>query len=535
MLAFWVYICYNVKKVKVELEMTLNDMLKIVFSEWYQHEDESKKKSAYKNANNSFHKLLDKYGLNDEDHLNKFKANDQMGAYDFSEKDVQLFQFIREIDAINPNDRINASYSKQTLKNFTEAAYLIKTAVKNPKYSKINHMIEASLRTQEFLSIQSISNLVVKLVQIFQYACECKYTDFNVYDQLNEYLDTLLYTYLGVENCKDIILNECMTKSKVPIFYAHEYNSKLEFKPISVYNGFNPYVKKVFENVTNENIDSYAIDADTDVKFRHDYRYEFNDIEDLKKFLTEYYKYRSKSEQFRNEYFFKMESAYLAVADCVNAFLKGKIIFLYEVSEEQKLIFSKECLDLFSKILEEISIFLKNDNDCDVIDLEVLNDLLMFQNVMKNYALDYGNPDFIRLWLNLEHLDKIIEYFYINTKFSISTLNVCKFMFLDSILNNIIDENENGELVKFIINMQISYKHFPISLNMLSEYSDATGLADNVVVQHIVEALQKTDKQIKEDLSYNDKLYDSIDNAVGIYLSELFEKAIINEAKKKNK
>lgn len=85
------------------------------------------------------------------------------------------------------------------------------------------------------------------------------------------------------------------------------------------------------------------------------------------------------------------------------------------------------------------------------------------------------------------------------------------------------------------MSVKISYKNFPIDLNELFTFKSVTGLSNEEIVDKIINALQNTENQIETDLKCDDELFAKIDNAVGIYLSNLFEKSQVTDPKKKHK
>lgn len=74
-----------------------------------------------------------------------------------------------------------------------------------------------------------------------------------------------------------------------------------------------------------------------------------------------------------------------------------------------------------------------------------------------------------------------------------------------------------------------------MTLNMLSDFKRYTGLPNEKIVDKIIKALQNTEEQINTDLKCDDELFTKIDNAIGIYLSNLFETSQVSGNKTENK
>lgn len=508
-------------------------MLKDVFSACYANKKDEK--NAYKSANENFHKLLSKYGLDDENHRNLFKDNNGWNEYNFNEKHIQLLKFIKEIDSVNPIDRDNVSSEKQSLEKFKKAANAIETIINSSEYPDISNVLQASLRTKEFLSLYHICDLVVKVVQLFQYACESEYVDFTIYDQVNKYLDTLLYTYVGNQNYKSMMLNEYNKISNIKLLIAQEYDGKLEFEPISIYNGFNSYINKIFDTVTKNKRDSLSIKIEDNQNFKYDFRYEFKNIEHIKEFLNIYYEYRSKSDNFREKNFSIMKTSYSKIAECFITLISQKIKILEYSDEKSMNIINSDYVIMGMNALDAVSEDLLDiDVDSNEEFLESLVELINIQNkLICKFAMNYTNGDLLLFFNFTQNLVKslILEY---QKYFEELIIDVYKFIFFDFSLNNVI-YYENEIVVEKIVPVKISYKNFPIDLNELFTFKSVTGLSNEEIVDKIINALQNTENQIETDLKCDDELFAKIDNAVGIYLSNLFEKSQVTDPKKKHK
>ncbi|MCM1062512.1 MAG: hypothetical protein NC452_19855 [Eubacterium sp.] len=508
--------------------MELKEMLREVFSEWYENGSDEKK--AYKRANENFHKLLKDYELDDEKSLKRFKSNNGLGDYNFSEKHVQLLKFIKELDKKNPIYRKNTPDEKLSLKNFYIAAKKVEEIIEEDKYPEITDVLEDSLRTREFLSLYSIRDLVVKVVQLFQYACESEYADFTIYDQVNKYLDTLLYTYAGTENYNDMRQNEYKKNPNIKVIKAQVYNGKMETEPISTFNGFNSYVKSIFDTVTENKCDSKAKKIEDFQNLKYDCRYEFKNIMQVKEFLNIFYEYCSKSNFFREKYFPMMKTSYSKIANFVIALVSEsfEIIDYSEKNSEIKL--TEKCSTMFLKALDTISKDLLNINDDNEEFLTSIKELVIAQNKLEyNFVMTCGNGDLLRFFLRNKGVIENLIFNHQNGD-NIFALNVYYCIFLDFVLYNIIYE-ENGEIIEKIYPTQISYKNFPITLNSLLNFKKVTDLSNEAIVDKIINSLQATEKQI--NLKSDSNLFSNVDNAVGIYLSELFEKENKNNKSKK--
>lgn len=510
--------------------MKLKEMLKEVFSEWYANGSDEEK--AYKRANESFHNLLAKYYRDEKKHRDLFKGNNESEEYNFTEAHIQLLKFIKKIDLHNPVERTNKSLEKQSLKKFKEAANEVEKEINSSEYPDITDILKSSLRTKEFLSLYSIYDLVVKIVQLFQYACESYYADFTIYEQVNKYLDTLLYTYAGTKICGEMMQEEYKKVHDILVHNAHEYNGKLEFKPISIYNGFNSYIGKLFDTVINDEHDSLAIDIEGIQNFKYDYRYEFKNISHLKDFLNAYYEYSDKSDYFREKFFSAMKVPFSKIAECVITLVSEKINILEVHDETSDLTISKDYSLIFFDSVNEVSKYLSNISEDNKDEIEkLITELMLIQTkLIFNFAMSYGNGDLLRFILRTKGVvdNLILQH---QDCFKTLELDVYICIFWDFIFNNIIYKNNE----KIIIPFQISYKNFPMTLNMLSDFKRYTGLPNEKIVDKIIKALQNTEEQINTDLKCDDELFTKIDNAIGIYLSNLFETSQVNGNKTENK
>ena len=271
--------------------MKLDEMFKEVFSECYANSSDEEK--AYKKADKKFRTLLSKYELKKDKYLDRMKTNKE---YNFTEKHIQLLKLIEEINRKNPVDRSNVSLEQLTLENFNEVATTVKEAINNNKYPAITDDLKSTLRTPEFLSLYFLHNLVKKITLLLQYVCQNSYSDFEIYNQVNEYLDMLLYPYVGHEHYSDF-MNEVYYEpfgKKMP----HGYDNKIELNDISIYEGVKKYVQKAFDAVTIGDGKSNSIETDL-VQGEYRYVFEFESIEKVEDFIGEYCKYFDVSYKFK--------------------------------------------------------------------------------------------------------------------------------------------------------------------------------------------------------------------------------------------
>ncbi len=491
----------------------------------------SDEEKAYKRANESFHNLLAKYDRDEKKHRYLFKGNNESEEYNFTEAHIQLLKFIKKIDLHNPVERTNKSLEKQSLKKFKEAANEVEKEINSPKYPDITDILKSSLRTKEFLSLYSIYDLVVKIVQLFQYACESYYADFTIYEQVNKYLDTLLYTYAGTKICGEMMQEEYKKVHDILVHNAHEYNGKLEFKSISIYNGFNSYTGKLFDTVINDEHDSLAIDIEGIQNFKYDYRYEFKDLESLRNFLETYFSYCQKSIEFHD--IIKNDEIYLDIVSIVYSILLGEFNFM-DISVDGMNSNIKFLGQSIYKAYEKIKKNLLETNEISKELKEKCSLIIDLQEKFQDdFCFTYGNGDMLRLWNYLG---------YVKTQFKDTrnhkhelAFDITEAIFYDFIIGNMTYIDQNEHRVELPISMQISYKNFPMTLNMLSDFKRYTGLPNEKIVDKIIKALQNTEEQINTDLKCDDELFTKIDNAIGIYLSNLFETSQVNGNKTENK
>ncbi len=121
-----------------------------------------------------------------------------------------------------------------------------------------------------------------------QYVCQNNYSDFEIYNQVNEYLDILLYPYAGYEHYSDFMIEVYYKPlgTKMP----HGSDNKIEFNDISIYRGVKKYIQNVFDAVTTGDGKSDSIEADL-VQGEYRYVFEFDSIEEIVDFIGEYCKY----------------------------------------------------------------------------------------------------------------------------------------------------------------------------------------------------------------------------------------------------
>lgn len=325
------------------------------------------------------------------------------------------------------------------------------------------------------------------------------------------------------------MLDELKKNPILNYIIAQEYMKKLELMPISIFEGFNSYIKKIFKTVVNYECDSVEMSAETTGNFKYDYRYEFKDIESLRFFLEMYFNYCKESKKFRS-ILITDDDINLEIA-AVYSILLGKLDFA-DISDEG-IKSNEEILGCnIHKIYEKIKGYLnETDRITSDLDKECMFIIDLQEKFQDNFCFTYGNGDMLRLWNYLGYIKNLFKDTR-NHKQELA-FYIIEALFYDFIIGNMnyIDQDDNP--VELPISMQISYKNFPMPLNMLSDFWRITELPNDEIVNKIIGELQKTTEQIENDLEYNDKLYNNIDNAVGIYLNELFEKDKNNKSKKK--
>lgn len=520
--------------------MNYDEMLQIVFSECYTNGKTGR--SAYKQAHKNYLKLLNKYELGDEEYLERFKSKKGFGAYDFAEKDVQLLQFMKEIDYVNDNSRANASDKHKTLEKFSDVANTVKDVIRNNKYPAINGVLKSTLRTSEFLSVCSLTELVKKITLIFKYACQNNYADFKIYDELNEHLDKLLYTYAGHPIYTDFF-NEMYYKKNgeaMPHLYNDNANS-VEYifsDGIGKYKGVEKYIQDIFDVVTKNDNDSIIFEGE-ETKYAHSYVFKFESIEDIKEFFKEYLKYFDLISDFTNTYYLDMfniedddYSKIILSVNCTNLYegVKDKIIpYLYgNVINKQIEIDCvkgnvKRLIDcLCNNILLPGEFKKRLKTDCQSVRAKQCE-------LINQYMYTYGDGDFLRLNDNFNTVkQKVLDP--LRTTVNNYVYDCLEVLFFDGLVipqytwNNNLESNAHEFL--------FSYKYFNISLFEICKLIKADN-SNKDIVNGLISVLSKIDELIDSDIKTDNELYSSISNAVGIYLEKLSEENSKNESKEK--
>lgn len=524
--------------------MKLEEMLKEVFSEYYIQESDEKK--AYKSADKSYNNLLKKYGL--KERVNRLKINSKHNEYNVTEEHIQLLKFINEIYNISPNDRKNPSSEKLTLDNLNTVATTVEKIINDEKYPAINDKLKTTLRTPEFLSLHSMHDLVKKITLLFQYVCSSNYSDFNVYNQVNEYLDALLYTYVGHEHYSDF-MNEVYYKP-LEIKMPHESDNKIEFNDISIYRGIKKYVQKIFDAVTTGDSKSNSIEADL-IQGEYRYVFEFDSVEEIVEFIGEYCKYfdvsykfqkycnrnlihreKSLSEKLSSKYIEAAFSPYL----CNEIMNKTTDLLHIDKEEKQKLINDiNEKIEFDIKLMQEYTKFdggIRNDLKNLCKKLRKAQD-----EFINKYMYTYGNGRLLRA---IRFINTLKEKAFdpIKTSFNDFEFEIIEALFYDGFIiprhDSFFDYAKENEFLsesvdstKFqTVEFQLSYKSFKIQLSNVDAIKEQNKkISNKEIVDGISNVLKKIDNQITSNFKEDNELYSDIGNAVGIYLNKIFEKS----------
>lgn len=521
-------------------------MLKDVFSGYYANKVDDHE--AYKNADKCFCDLLKKYELYNEKYLNKFKLNSECNEYNFNEKHIQLLKLIKEIDDNNPVDRSNVSSKNLTLDRFNKVADIVKNAINDEKYPDITEDIKSTLRTPEFLSLYFLHNLVKKITLLFQYVCQNNYSDFEIYNQVNEYLDTLLYSYTGHEHYSDF-MNEVYYKP-LEIKMPHGSDNKVEFNDISIYRGIKKYVQKVFEAVTTGDGKSNSIEADL-IQGEYRYVFEFDSIEKVAEFILKYCEYLDMSSEFKNycneiiKEPFKIECIKLLDAQYLcNSIMNRTIPFIFtdESEKRKQLISIRKIIDKDINYINSIT-FDNNVKGKFKILCQKLKSVQ--ESFIGNYMYIYGNGNILRVNEFINTLKKkVIEH--LKTSKNNVGFEIVETLFYDGFIipihnplfdfaNETLDEAINFADIQ-TVEFQLSYKYFKMQLsNIVSIKEHNKQISNKEIVDGIFDVLKKIDNQITDDFENDNELYSAISNAVGNYLYKIFEQSEANKSKKKSK
>lgn len=158
------------------------------------------KKFSYKSAEKQFYKMMEHYQINNN--IFKKKKNGTE-LFDFTDTDVELLRFTFDIYYMDPGKRDNAKAEQFDLLKYKNITDYVKESIKNQKYPLIQDKLAHSATSKELQSLNAIISLADKMTKIIAYACDNTYADSKIYDQLNDYLDVLLYTYSLDKNIKD--------------------------------------------------------------------------------------------------------------------------------------------------------------------------------------------------------------------------------------------------------------------------------------------------------------------------------------------
>lgn len=511
--------------------MKLDEMLREVFSECYKDG-----KNGYKTANKNFHDLLDDYNLNDSNHLKNFKISTNDNEYDFSEAHIQLLKFIKEIDNVNPYNRKNPSPEKLTLENFNTVADVVKKAINEEKYPAITNDLKSTLRTPEFLSLYSLHNLVKKITLLFQYVCQNNYSDFKIYNQVNDYLDMLLYTYAGHEHYSDF-MNEVYCKP-LGIKMPHGSDNKIEFD-ISIYRGVKKYVQNVFYAVTIGDGKSNSIETDL-VQGEYRYVFEFDSIEEIADFIGEYLKYFNESCEFLH---YVNQSAkyirYTKVPSLCN-YIMDEITRSWYIDETEK----QKQINLAKEIIEYDINFVRKHIELLGEPQKKIKTLCMKlrasqKRFINKYMYIYGNGDLLRVNWFIGMIKKEV-FDLIKNNINDLSLEIVETLFYNGFILPLYTPNlnklMNSDDCKVAVEFQLSYKSYKIQLsNMAMVKKLNSNISNEDIIKCISEALKKTDNQITSDFENDNDLYFDISKAVGNYLFKIFEQSEANKSKKKKK
>lgn len=507
--------------------MKYNDMLREVFYECYREGVDEK--IAYKRASECLHRLLERYKLDDNAHFNFFinKENKKNTEYIFTEKHVQLFKFIKEIDKENIMGRSNPDTKNQTLENFSHIADVVEGIINTDKYPAITDDLKSTLRTPEFFSFYYLHKLVKKITLLFQYVCQNNYSDTEIYNDVTKHIDVLLHTYAGHEYYSDF-MNKVYYES-LDIKMPHESNNIIELNDISIYRGVKKYIQDAFNAVTKSNSQSNYIEADL---IQGDYRYvfEFDRIEEIKDFIGKYCEYIDISCEFADycnqspKSVKFVNSSYL----CQNIMMNEKISFLYtdEVEKQNKIYSVKEFIEndikhmhtyieSYGEAIEQIKILCKK--------LRKIQD-----SFINNYMYTYGNGNMLRIISFINILKKdVFEQIKSNTYDELA-FEIIEAVFYDGFIMLACNFNYSSEAIAY----QLSYKSFKMQLSNIDIIKIKNKeISNEDIIKGISKALNAIDTKVTNDFENDNELYSAISNAVGNYLYKIFDESESNKSK----
>lgn len=217
--------------------MNQKEALKLIYPDKYiskKNTDLEKVESnGYKTASAEFNKLLNAYKID----VHIFKGENNSEKYDFDDKDIEFLKVISKLYELDPANGKN--YDEGTIITaYKSASEFIEEIINHDEFPLLKELISGSLQTQGFLSVTTLINLVTKIITVFQAACVNDMADYNIYSELNGYLDQLLYTYEG-----NNVLNNQMN---LPIMSVHVSNrNELYYGKVNKFQGLAEYIDSI--------------------------------------------------------------------------------------------------------------------------------------------------------------------------------------------------------------------------------------------------------------------------------------------------
>lgn len=277
--------------------MNLNELVDIIYIKSNPYH-----KSSKQTAKKHFHDMMNHYNLN-EKFLKKGDYED--ATYDVTEIELDFLRFAYDIYCMDPEIRANSSPENFSLANYRTIANYIKYSIKKKRYPLIQTILSKSVSTEEFFSIDLLQSLSCKTAEIFAFAATNNHIDYTVYEDLNKYLDKLLYTYSIYNKIPELVekwSDEDFTGSKkiVAKAYINSKNRVASFRKkgssydhIKMFTGISSYISRVYYDIVDPPMyyigknGAKLYETKTNIK-NLSVTYDFDNITELQHFLKSY-------------------------------------------------------------------------------------------------------------------------------------------------------------------------------------------------------------------------------------------------------
>lgn len=545
--------------------MTLKKALEKVY-ETRNTQNRGNKEYNYSSAEKRFKKIMSYYNL-DEKYLKK--ANQEDANYDFTDKDIEFISFVYSIYDMDPAPRKNSKDENFNLDNYKKIYDYIQDSIKNKSYPSIQYALSESVSTAEFCSIDLLNNLSDKITKVLAFACENNHVDYTIYNDLNTYLNTLLYTYSNHNKVYELVKGWYPE----PFFRTAKMNSdnkNVSFDRmdgstdhIKTYQGVSAYLLRLFTDIYNPILNESENSNDDDIPNEKNtliINYDFENIDSLNDFL--HYYVEIKHNTLRKTYkFIELEDDDLPTE--IIRFAYNSMINKIEDSIEGHEEIINNDIAVF---LTSISMALKSKNppELDRIYCECNKLLLEFNQKIVHFLSP--NSRWIELSISyvICSLRNEIKYFYdnycscLNLTDDIVDMNTIKLFY--KTLYFISKLILTFELYLYnpnnLCTCQINYKGFKMHLNMIFDPYPSMENPETINeimynsfhtpekainrINDLIAALTKTEEEIKSfNQSDIDKintkrseLHVTINEAIGAYFRDV---NLIEQLKKQSK